>query len=100
MRSKINGGPTRSKTQGHGPGLLPAHDYSPKLERGGAIVALWSSDYPPLERTGMTSKRPLSHTRNRFLRMLVVMGILTIGAVGCGDGPTEPDFNPDFMVGD
>ena len=32
--------------------------------------------------------------------MLVVMGILTIGAVGCGDGPTEPDFNPDFMVGD
>jgi hypothetical protein len=48
----------------------------------------------------MTSKRPLSHTRNRFLRILVVMGILTIGAVGCGDGPTEPDFNPDFMVGD
>jgi len=32
--------------------------------------------------------------------MLVVMGILTIGAVGCGDGRTEPDFNPDFMVGD
>ena len=32
--------------------------------------------------------------------MLLVMGILTVGAVGCGDGPTEPDFNPDFMVGD
>ncbi len=30
----------------------------------------------------------------------MVMGILTIGAVGCGDGPTEPDLNPDFMVGD
>ena len=47
----------------------------------------------------MTSARPLTYTRNR-LRLLVVMGILTIGAVGCGDGPTEPDLNPDFMVGD
>ena len=47
----------------------------------------------------MSSTRPLTHTRNG-LRLLVVMGILTIGAVGCGDGPTEPDLNPDFMVGD
>ena len=30
----------------------------------------------------------------------MVMGILTIGAVGCGAGPTEPDLNPNFMVGD
>ena len=22
-----------------------------------------------------------------------------VGATGCGDGPTEPDLNPDFMVG-
>ena len=28
------------------------------------------------------------------------MGIMTTGAIGCGDGPTEPDLNPDFMVGD
>ena len=33
------------------------------------------------------------------LRLLVVMGIVTIGAVGCGSDPTEPEFNPDFMVG-
>ena len=24
---------------------------------------------------------------------------MTAGAIGCGDGPTEPDLNPDFMVG-
>ena len=29
----------------------------------------------------------------------MVLGIMTAGAIGCGDGPTEPDLNPDFMVG-
>ena len=28
---------------------MPARDYPPNLERGGAIVARPSSDYPPLE---------------------------------------------------
>jgi hypothetical protein len=47
----------------------------------------------------MNSPCPLTHTR-KGLRLLVVMGILTIDAVGCEDRPTEPDLNPDFMVGD
>ena len=29
----------------------------------------------------------------------MVIGIMTAGTTGCGDGPTEPDLNPDFMVG-
>ena len=29
-----------------------------------------------------------------------MLGVVALGASGCGDGPTEPDLNPDFMVGD
>jgi len=47
----------------------------------------------------MSSKRPLSYTRSG-LQLLMVIGIMTTGAIGCGDGTTEPDLNPDFMVGD
>ena len=47
----------------------------------------------------MSSKRPLLHVRNG-LRPLVVIGILAIGASGCGTESTEPELNPDFMVGD
>ena len=46
----------------------------------------------------MRSKHPF-FTGNP-LRLLVVMGIVAIGAIGCGSDPTEPEFNPDFMVGD
>ena len=28
------------------------------------------------------------------------MGIVTIGAIGCGSDPTQPELNPGFMVGD
>ncbi len=45
----------------------------------------------------MRPKRPL--LTGNPLRLLVVMGLVTIGAVGCGSDPTEPEFNPDFMVG-
>ena len=47
----------------------------------------------------MSSKRPLLHVRNG-LRPLVVFGILATGASGCGTESTEPELNPDFMVGD
>ena len=47
----------------------------------------------------MNSKRPLFHIRNG-LRLLGVVGAVTIGVTGCGGDPTEPDLNPDFMVGD
>jgi hypothetical protein len=46
----------------------------------------------------MRSKRPLL-ARNP-LRLLVVTGLTVIGPIGCGSDPTEPEFNPDFMVGD
>ncbi len=45
----------------------------------------------------MRSKRPLD-SRNS-LRLLVFIGIAAVGATGCGKEPTEPDANPDFMVG-
>ena len=45
----------------------------------------------------MRSKRPLD-SRNP-LRLLVFIGIAAVGATGCGKEPTEPDGNPDFMVG-
>ena len=47
----------------------------------------------------MRSKRPLFSTRIR-VRLLIVMGVLTLGAIGCQGDPTGPEFNPDFMVGD
>ena len=47
----------------------------------------------------MRSKRPLFSTRTG-VRLLIAMGVLTLGAMGCQGDPTEPDFNPDFMVGD
>ena len=28
------------------------------------------------------------------------MSTVTLAAIGCGNEPTEPEFNPDFMVGD
>ena len=46
----------------------------------------------------MRSKRPLY--AGNPLRLLVVMGLVTIGAIGCGSDPTEPGLNPGFMVGD
>ena len=46
----------------------------------------------------MSSKRPFFHARDG-LRPLVVIGLVAISANGCGGGPTEPDLNPDFMVG-
>ena len=46
----------------------------------------------------MRSKRPLFSTRIGS-RLLIVMGVLTVGAIGCQGDPTGPDFNPDFMVG-
>ena len=46
----------------------------------------------------MRSKRPLFSTRIGS-RLLIVMGVLTLGAIGCQGDPTGPDFNPDFMVG-
>ena len=46
----------------------------------------------------MRSKRPL-YIGNP-LRLLIVLGIVSIGAIGCGSDPIEPDFDPDFMVGD
>ena len=51
----------------------------------------------PLNWIGMRSKRPLD-SRNS-LRLLVFIGIAAVGATGCGKEPTEPDANPDFMVG-
>lgn len=47
----------------------------------------------------MRSKRPLFPTRVT-VRLLLAMAVLTLGAIGCGSDPTEPEFNPDFMVGD
>ncbi len=32
--------------------------------------------------------------------MLGLVSLVVIGAFGCGSDPTEPDLNPDFMVGD
>ncbi len=61
------------------------------------MASLVSVLLSPSTRTGMRSKRPL-FTGNP-LRLLVVMGIVTIGVIGCGSDPTEPEFNPDFMVG-
>ena len=50
----------------------------------------------------MSSKRPsLTRIRTRNgLRLLVVICLVFLGAIGCGEGPTEPVLNPDFMVGD
>ena len=53
----------------------------------------------PLNWTGMRSKRPLVSIRIG-VRLLIVMGVLTLGAIGCQGDPIEPDLNPDFMVGD
>ena len=47
----------------------------------------------------MRSKRPLVSIRIG-VRLLIVMGVLTLGAIGCQGDPIEPDLNPDFMVGD
>lgn len=46
----------------------------------------------------MRSNRSL-YTGNP-LRLLVVMSIVTIGAIGCGSDPIEPEYDPYFMVGD
>lgn len=50
----------------------------------------------------MSSKPPLytSIPGPGGLRLLVVLALAIVGAIGCGTGPTEPEFNPDFMVGD
>ncbi len=47
----------------------------------------------------MHAKHPLSSTRVG-LRLLIVMGVLTVGAIACGSEPTGPELNPDFLVGD
>lgn len=39
------------------------------------------------------------HTR-KGSRLLVVVGLVFWGAIGCESGPTEPELNPGFMVGD
>ena len=46
----------------------------------------------------MNTKRP-RYAGNRR-RLPVVIALLVIGAVGCGDDSTGPDLDPDFMVGD
>ena len=45
----------------------------------------------------MSSQR-LDCARNRP-RLLVLIGIVMIGVIGCGEGPVEPAFDPMFMVG-
>jgi hypothetical protein len=51
----------------------------------------------------MRSKRPLYARidgRNP-LRKLGLLGLVVLGAIGCGSDPTdETEFNPDFMVGE
>ena len=34
------------------------------------------------------------------MRLLIVISLAAVAATGCGEGLTEPDLNPDFMVGD
>lgn len=46
----------------------------------------------------MSPKSPLS-ARNR-VRLFAVIGAVVFGASGCKEGTTEPDLNPDFMVGE
>ena len=58
----------------------------------------------------MSSKRPFyaenrpryAENRSRLLVLAsaVVFGAATVVAAGCGDDPSGPDLNPDFMVGD
>jgi hypothetical protein len=79
--------------------LLPPRDHSPKLNHGGAILASPTFAFFRLKWTSMSPKRPLFNAQ-KGLRWLVVMGIVALGATGCEDGTTEPDFNPGFMVGD
>lgn len=49
------------------------------------------------------SSKPLFYTRiytRKGSPLLVVVGLVFLGATGCGNGPTEPEFDPSFMVGD
>ena len=46
----------------------------------------------------MTSKRP-RHAGNRR-RFLVVIALVIVGTMGCGDDPMELVYEPDFMVGE
>ncbi len=46
----------------------------------------------------MNSKRPLDSRSP--LRLVIFIGLAAVAATGCGEGLTEPDLNPDFMVGD
>ena len=94
----MNGRPTRGKTQGHVP--LPLAATSSLAE-----TQTWQPD-PGLVAEGITC--PVKWTRMSFkrpprsrspLRLLVLIGMAAVGATGCGDGPSGPDFNPDFMVG-
>ena len=39
------------------------------------------------------------HARNGS-RLLVVIGLVFLGTIGCGDDSTEPQFDPGFMVGE
>ena len=79
--------------------LLHARDGLPKLMRGGAIVASPASRFLSLQWTVMNDKRPLFHIRSR-LRLLSVIGVVTASAIACESDPTDPDLNPDFMVGE
>jgi hypothetical protein len=47
----------------------------------------------------MSSKRPLLQAPNN-VRRLVLVGVVAVGANGCGNGPNGLDLNPDFMVGE
>ncbi len=46
----------------------------------------------------MNSKRP--RYAGNLRRLLVVIGLVVIGAIGCGNDSTGPDLRPSFMVGD
>ncbi len=46
----------------------------------------------------MNSRRP--RYAGNLKRLLVVIGLVVIGAIGCGNDSTGPDLNPSFMVGD
>ena len=38
-------------------------------------------------------------TRNR-LPLFLITGVVVLGVLGCGNGSTDPDLDPSFMVGD
>ena len=47
----------------------------------------------------MNAKRPLFHIQN-WLRLVSLLGAVTIGPTACGSDPNDLDLNPDFMVGE